>query len=316
MVLILYSFYSCWYVYLYSIELDYSFSFQMSKKWFWKIFQEAPTGASLTDPIFNDFFNLTLTYRSSADISRPYGRFVDKFTHQAIDFSKVIVPENIKISKSSTKNPDITKAKDIAWIVSHCETNSHREKYVEKLKKLLNTSTLSLDIYGECGPLDLPKPKKESNYQESYSKISSEYKFYLSFENSLCEEYITEKFFNAMNNGMIPIAFGGLNQIDYSKIAPPHSYIHVDDYESPEKLIEILEIIKQNETLHQSYFWWMDYYSIKTKILAEENQCSMCQILNQQSGFKSKNDYSDFTTYWNKCRSWIKGPLMKYIIEP
>ena len=96
-----------------------------------KIFQEAPTGASLTDPIFNDFFNLTLTYRSSADISRPYGRFVDKFTHQAIDFSKVIVPENIKISKSSTKNPNITKAKDIAWIVSHCETNSHREKYVE-----------------------------------------------------------------------------------------------------------------------------------------------------------------------------------------
>ena len=112
------------------------------------IFQEAPTGASLKDPIFNDFFNLTLTYRSSADISRPYGRFVDKFTQQTIDFSKVKMPEKIKITKNNTK-----KANDIAWIVSHCETNSHREKYVEKLKNNLNSSSLTLDIYGECGPL-------------------------------------------------------------------------------------------------------------------------------------------------------------------
>ena len=161
--------------------------------------------------------------------------------------------------------------------------------------------------------LDLAKPKKESNYQESYAKISSEYKFYLSFENSLCQEYITEKFFNAMDNGMIPIAFGGLTQTDYSKIAPPHSYIHVDDYESSEKLIEFLEIIKQNETLYQSYFWWKDYYSLKTKILAEENQCYLCQILNQEPSFKSKNDYSDFTSHWNKCRSWIKGPIIYFL---
>jgi len=244
---------------------------------------EAPTGASLKDPIFNDFFNLTLTYRSSADISRPYGKFVDKFTQETIDFSKVKMPEKIKITKNNTK-----KVNDIAWIVSHCETNSHREKYVEKLKNNLNSSSLTLDIYGECGPLDLAKPKKESNYQESYAKISSEYKFYLSFENSLCQEYITEKFFNAMDNGMIPIAFGGLTQTDYSKIAPPHSYIHVNDYESSEKLIEFLEIIKQNETLYQSYFWWKDYYSLKTKILAEENQCYLCQILNQEPSFKSK----------------------------
>ena len=29
------------------------------------------------------------------------------------------------------------------------------------------------------------------------------HKFYLSFENSLCDDYITEKFFNILNSGLV-----------------------------------------------------------------------------------------------------------------
>ena len=77
-------------------------------------------------------------------------------------------------------------------------------------------SSLQIDIYGACGPLTLDKPGELStinyfyNFLESYEELSKNYKFYLSFENSLCQEYITEKFFNAMKSGMIPIAYGGL----------------------------------------------------------------------------------------------------------
>ena len=40
------------------------------------------------------------------------------------------------------------KTKDIAWIVSHCETDSKREAFVEKLQ---NLTSLQIDIYGKCG---------------------------------------------------------------------------------------------------------------------------------------------------------------------
>ena len=168
------------------------------------------------------------------------------------------------------------------------------------LKKL--NSTLSIDVYGECGSFELPKPEKQSNYLESYEKIAKNYKFYLSFENSLCYEYITEKFFNAMASGMIPIVYGGIGQADYKTIAPPHSYIHVDDFTNPNDLINTLKTISQNDTLYQSYFWWKsDYELIEKDDLKEKTKCLLCQILNNSS-FKSYNDYAHFTEYWNKCR--------------
>ena len=58
------------------------------------------------------------------------------------------------------------------------------------------------------------------------------YKFYLAFENSDCEDYITEKFWRTLNKTLsIPIVMGKGN---YKALAPPNSYIHVDDFTSPE----------------------------------------------------------------------------------
>ena len=47
------------------------------------------------------------------------------------------------------------------------------------------------------------------------------YKFYLSFENTLCKSYITEKFLYtfASKDGPIPIALGGLSTADYERQA-------------------------------------------------------------------------------------------------
>ena len=55
--------------------------------------------------------------------------------------------------------------------------------------------------------------------------LESNYKFYISFENSLCSDYVTEKFFNILKYNIIPIT---LNGVDMSEIAPPNSYIDFD----------------------------------------------------------------------------------------
>lgn len=55
--------------------------------------------------------------------------------------------------------------------------------------------------------------------------VERDYKFYLAFENSICVDYVTEKFFNAMRRTVVPITLGGAN---YSSLAPFHSAVHVD----------------------------------------------------------------------------------------
>ena len=50
-----------------------------------------------------------------------------------------------------------------------------------------------------------PRGAKED---ECWDMVERDYMFYLAFENSICADYVTEKFFNAMRRDVIPIVFG------------------------------------------------------------------------------------------------------------
>ena len=114
----------------------------------------------------------------------------------------------------------------------------------------------------------LPKQKGNSigetmrNRGKVYQDVLKKYKFYLSFENALCQDYITEKFFLAMYAGALPIVYGGLSKGDYEKIAPDHSFIHVDDYDTIEDLSNHLTYLSNNIEAYNSYFWWRQHYKV------------------------------------------------------
>ena len=59
--------------------------------------------------------------------------------------------------------------------------------------------------------------------------LERDYKFYLAFENSICRDYATEKFYNPLFFSTVPIVYGGA---DYDRFAPPHSYIDVRNFSS------------------------------------------------------------------------------------
>ena len=70
-------------------------------------------------------------------------------------------------------------------------------EYVEELMKYI-----PVDIYGRCG--DYPCANKSGTFPCDY-KVATNYKFYLAFENSICVDYVTEKFFNNMLLPVVPI---------------------------------------------------------------------------------------------------------------
>ena len=51
--------------------------------------------------------------------------------------------------------------------------------------------------------------------------------FYFSFENSLCSDYITEKFWKVLDYNVIPVVLNGVNM---TKFAPQNSYIDIKDF--------------------------------------------------------------------------------------
>ena len=49
---------------------------------------------------------------------------------------------------------------------------------------------MPLDQFGHCNK------KACADNEKCYDSMEGNYKFYLSFENSLCQDYVTEKFWN------------------------------------------------------------------------------------------------------------------------
>jgi hypothetical protein len=121
----------------------------------WEPPNNSPIGA--LEP-FEGHINWTMSYRQDSDIFTPYGKILK-------------CDKNLK-----NKYKFYEKNKSIAWIVSNCKTKSGREVYVEELRKYIN-----VDIYGKCGDFECSK----NNGNLCYEMIAKNYKFYLSFENSV-----------------------------------------------------------------------------------------------------------------------------------
>ncbi|ELU17009.1 hypothetical protein CAPTEDRAFT_79000, partial [Capitella teleta] len=74
--------------------------------------------------------------------------------------------------------------------------------------------------------------------------VGEKYKFYLSFENALCREYMTEKLHGIIGVNVIPIVMGS---VDYANMLPKGTYIDVRDYKSPKQLAAYLHEIDTDD---------------------------------------------------------------------
>lgn len=188
-------------------------------------------------------------------------------------------------------------------MASHCETASRREEYVRQLQE-----DIPVDVYGTCGSQFCSR--NESHWisdPECYSLLASKgYKFYLSFENSICEDYVTEKFFSVLQHGeMVPVVLGGA---DYRAVAPPHSFINALDFPSPAELAAYLRTLDSNDSLYANYFDWAESFRVEAGVeqMARHAFCDMCAKLHESNDAIPKF-YGSMVPEWSaatQCRQW------------
>lgn len=206
--------------------------------------------------LLDNTFNLTITYQQDSDVRIPYGKYW-------------LLPGKA-LMRRTKKKLDYMKGKKklIAWMASNCKTSSRREEYVRQLQKYI-----PIDIYGKCGNFSTGI-ESANGFRKV---IARRYLFYIAFENSDCDDYISEKFWNSLHIGIIPIVRG--LRSNYKKFAPPNSYIQVESFVSPEQLAAHLKEISQNSTLFHQYHQWRLLYDANYKFFTSNKEwmCDLCR---------------------------------------
>ena len=195
------------------------------------------------------------------------------------------------------------------WFVSNCKSQySRRIEMVKELQKYID-----VDIYGACGT----KVCSYKNEEDCRQMAAKNYKFYLSLENSLCLDYVTEKYYssgcskkyfnnNILNKFLFDRFFGMMQHSivlivvgfhgHHEKIAPIHSFINAAHFENMRALADYLILLDRNDTLYNEYFWWKPYFKVRNG--DNHAMCHLCASLRNKT-FPNKI-YTDMSNWWDK----------------
>ncbi|XP_067119311.1 glycoprotein 3-alpha-L-fucosyltransferase A-like [Centruroides vittatus] len=253
--------------------LDLPKSRLINQKW---IFYDPESPVRFKVPWYtrNNMFNWTMSYRSDSDVQVKYGEVCQ------------LPPEEWEVKDENYLR---NKSGEVLWFVSHCSTANNRNDYVKQLSKYIR-----VDIYGKCGTLKCGPTQSAKCYED----ILKRYKFYLSFENANCKEYVTEKLFNVLNYDILPVVMGSA---DYEAITPPNSVISAMDFPNPADLAQFLKTVGSNRTLYNSYFEWKG----KFKSYLHPWMCNLCKKLHLLAG--ERTERNDIYKWWYTdadCKKW------------
>ena len=232
---------------------------------------------------YSDVINMTVSYRHDGNMQAPY------FKAERRTGSRVHYDPNIRF---------LNKTRSVFWMTSNCVPDSKRDVYVKKLQQYID-----VDVYGLCGNYTC----ELDTQRRCFSELEAEYKFYLSLENAICQDYYTEKLSNPLQHEIVPIVFGGAS---YERDLPEQSFINVVDFPHPKDLARFLN--EMTETEYYEYFRWKSDYII----LQPGVPCKLCEFLNSATYLRGdvirppyKGDYS--TWMYQSCDNSLMNTLRK-----
>lgn len=242
---------------------------------------------------YDNIFELTITHMQESDIHTLYGEYFK------LDDKARAIALKTYANKSFAEGKD----KLVLWFGSNCL--SPRIDIVEAIAK-----HIKVDVFGDCQSRFPNKPTGScSRRTPECQKINEKYKFFLSFENSNCRGYLTEKYWeNALDRNVVPIVIAG----SYNKdVLIPGSYIDVLDFPNALALTNYLKYLDKNETAYNIYFDWKTKY----RYTRETNWiCDLCEYLHRNETKKTFWDMKKFYGAKENCfaddsrikNSWVK----------
>lgn len=177
-------------------------------------------------------FELTMTYQRSADVLWGYVPYYASADNMERALAVAAAPK--------------TADRPLAMFLSSGIDRSGRRRYARELAR-----HIPIDSFGS-----FRRNRMLANDRGRVTKLETiaRYPFTIAFENSIADDYVTEKFFDPLVVGSVPVYLGAENIAD---LAPGDGcYVDVRDYASPQALAEHLESLLARPAAYAELFAW------------------------------------------------------------
>jgi len=211
----------------------------------------------LRDPKYMRQFDLTITYRMDSDIPAPY-------------FGPATRDHLCHTPKPKTASAPAN------YFASNSNDRSGRMKYVRELMNHMPVDSFGRSLQN--------KTLAEDKGRDSKMATMATYKFTLAVENSITPDYVTEKFFDPMIAGSVPVYLGAPN-ID--EFAPgERCFVDVMQFNGPRELAEYLLFVSENDAEYEAYLSWKtkplrQSFLDKVELVADEPFQRLCERVSQ-----------------------------------
>uniref|UniRef100_A0A3B4V767 Fucosyltransferase n=1 Tax=Seriola dumerili TaxID=41447 RepID=A0A3B4V767_SERDU len=247
-----------------------------AQKWIWMNYESPAHTPRLWR--FEGVFNLTLSYRTDSDIFLPYGYLIPRERTDRTPQNRYAHPLH------TPSHSHLLKPRLLAWVISNWSESHARVTFYYQLRRYVQ-----VDVFGRAG-----RPLPEDSGGGSVVRLVGRYQFYLALENSQHTDYITEKLWNAVLAGAVPVVLGPSRK-NYERFLPPEAFIHVDDFPSVRGLARYLLMLRRNPVRLRRHLDWRGSYSVHQPVFWAEHYCTACRAVRRN---RRKTDVVKDLTYW------------------
>jgi len=182
----------------------------------------------LADPAFRRHFDIVIGYEREAEIWTPYMPPIEQW--------RAVLGAPL---------PAKTEAAPLVMFQSAPLDRSGRNAFSQAMMNLM-----PVDSYGR---IQQNRKLLADTGRQSKLDTIARYRFCLSLENSRVADYVTEKLYDPLMAGTVPVYRGAPNAAQH---APAHSFIDAEAHAGPEGLMRYLRHLMDTPAEYEAYFDW------------------------------------------------------------
>lgn len=230
------------------------------------------------NPEYMAQFDVTSTYRRSSDIPVYYLWYNSELPDRQASVLEGLLRTPVPLAE---------KKKAMAYCNRNCHAPNGRHGTVQAI---VNLGIVPVDGYSGCGQELKNTTRKYPGRLEDKEGTFSSYRFCIAMENSNRPDYVTEKLWQALNAGCVPIYDGDPNVKDI--LPDPESILFYPDFDrDPLKLSREIDRLMHDDQAYLDKLAWKHksldqlspaFQSYVKEALGESDHCRVCQRVIQE----------------------------------